>query len=242
VAAAVSPAGTGPASKATLIRPSLAASLEGSLHLLHLGLVRHRPRAIVVVEGFELDPLLGQAGTQLLPPPRHLTERAITGIGLDFGNSDCGHLGGGRLGYRVALTQPSRREQRHRRTEGQANHQCAPSHDREVSPTSGVELQEAPPACCRIQINKADSAGNQITAKTNTYTYTGTDPSDCADWTAVVNWPSTSRQTLVGTTPLDIIGVRLIVEHDWMTGFPPFTGSFDVDEATIIRLEPEAYE
>jgi hypothetical protein len=30
--------------------------------------------------------------------------------------------------------------------------------------------------------------------------------------------------------------------RDWVTGFPPFRGSFTIDESTITRLEPQAFE
>lgn len=96
-----------------------------------------------------------------------------------------------------------------------------------------------------LQIFKADpSTGNQIAASTNTWTLTGSDPYDCAnDWTIVENWPSTSRAVLFGpSSTLDIIGVRVINTHDYITGLPPFAGSIDIDEATISRMEPEGFE
>ena len=97
----------------------------------------------------------------------------------------------------------------------------------------------------QIQIFAADPVtGDRILSKTNTWTYIGSDPYDCAnDWTVVELWPSTSRNTSFGpTNPLDIIGVRLEYTHEWVTGFPPFRGSFTVDETTITRMEPEAFE
>lgn len=94
----------------------------------------------------------------------------------------------------------------------------------------------------RIEIYKADNNGNQIAGKTNTWTYQAGDPSDCASWTESVNWPSTSRQVTAGSTPLDIIGVRVLLDRSWITGFPPFSGSYTVNETTIIRMEPEAFE
>ena len=97
----------------------------------------------------------------------------------------------------------------------------------------------------QLQIFAADpDTGNQIVAKTNTWTYVGNDPYDCAnDWTIVENWPSTTRFVLFGpTSELDIIGVRVEYTHDWITGFPPFSGSFTVDEQTITRMEPEGFE
>ncbi len=97
----------------------------------------------------------------------------------------------------------------------------------------------------KLQIFAADpDTGNQIIAKTNTWTFVGNDPYDCAnDWTIDENWPATSRKVLFGpSNELDIIGVRVEYTHNWITGFPPFSGSFTVDEQTITRLEPEAFE
>ena len=97
----------------------------------------------------------------------------------------------------------------------------------------------------QIQIFAADpGTGDRIISKTNTWTFVGNDPYDCAnDWTIVENWPSTSRQVLFGpTSELDILGVRVEYTHNWVTGLPPFSGSFTVDEQTITRLEPEGFE
>jgi len=57
-----------------------------------------------------------------------------------------------------------------------------------------------------------------------------------------VGWPPSSRNTAVGTTPLDIIGVRVVLSRSWISGFGPFSGSAVVDESTITRLEPEVFE
>jgi len=96
-----------------------------------------------------------------------------------------------------------------------------------------------------LQIFEADpTTGNRIVANTNTWLLVGSDPYDCAnDWTIAENWPATSRNTAFGaSSQLDIIGVRIGYTHDWITGFPPFSGSFMVDEQTIIRMEPESFE
>jgi Flp pilus assembly protein TadG len=66
-------------------------------------------------------------------------------------------------------------------------------------------------------------------------------PSD--GWTInPVAWSPTTRQTTVGSTDLDIIGVRVIMTRSWVTGFPPFRGTSTIDESTITRLEPQAFE
>lgn len=96
-----------------------------------------------------------------------------------------------------------------------------------------------------IKIFKADPVtGDAESDKINTWTLSGNDPYDCGnDWTIDENWPATSRNTAYGlNSDLDIIGVRVVETHNWITGFPPFQGSFDVDETTITRMEPESFE
>lgn len=99
-----------------------------------------------------------------------------------------------------------------------------------------------------IQIFKADVNGNQ--GVTNFAVFDGGDPSLCNvpaqpsdTWTiSPVGWDATSRQTSVGVDALDIIGVRIIMTHDWITNFAPFQGSITIDESTITRLEPKVFE
>lgn len=101
----------------------------------------------------------------------------------------------------------------------------------------------------QVQIYKADEGtGNQ--GATNVATYNGGDATQCNyptqpgdGWTfGAIGWPATSRQATVGSNPLDIIGVRIVLNRSWVTGFPPFRGSFTVDESTITRLEPKVFE
>jgi len=101
-----------------------------------------------------------------------------------------------------------------------------------------------------IQIYKADP-GTGAQGLTNIATYNpGKDPEICNvpstaldGWTInPVNWSPTSRQTTVGTDELDIIGVRVLLTREWVTGFPPFRGTAQIDEATLTRLEPQAFE
>jgi hypothetical protein len=101
-----------------------------------------------------------------------------------------------------------------------------------------------------IQIYKAHPVtGAQ--GLTNVAVYNpGDDPTICNvpagptdGWTInPVAWAPTARETTVGSTDLDIIGVRVIMTRSWVTGFPPFRGSFTIDESTITRLEPQAFE
>lgn len=93
-----------------------------------------------------------------------------------------------------------------------------------------------------IEIYEATSDGDQIASLTNTWQYKNGDPLDCAlNWIVVEQWPSTTRQTAAGSQPLDIIGIRIQMTHNWITGFPPFTGSYLIDESTILRMEPEMF-
>jgi Flp pilus assembly protein TadG len=101
-----------------------------------------------------------------------------------------------------------------------------------------------------IQIYKAHPVTG-VQGLTNTAVYNpGEDPTICNvpagptdGWTInPVNWSPTSRQTTVGSTDLDIVGVRVIMTRSWVTGFPPFRGTVTIDESTITRLEPQAFE
>jgi Flp pilus assembly protein TadG len=101
-----------------------------------------------------------------------------------------------------------------------------------------------------IQIFEADE-GTGAQGLTNVATYVpGEDPEICNvpptindGWTiSPINWSPTSRQTTVGSQALDIIGVRVILTRSWVTNFPPFRGSFQIDETTLTRMEPEAFE
>ncbi len=94
----------------------------------------------------------------------------------------------------------------------------------------------------RVEIYRATPSGNQIPGQTNIYTFTTGEITECDDWTATVQWNSTARQVSVGSGALDIIGVRVILEHEWISQFPPFSGSFDINETAIGRMEPESFE
>jgi Flp pilus assembly protein TadG len=96
----------------------------------------------------------------------------------------------------------------------------------------------------RIEIFKADSAGNQSPGTTNTFRFTGTDHNNCTHWTKTINWASTTRQTSVSSTgipALDVIGVRIVLTHRWISQFPPYSGNLSVNENSIVRMEPEAF-
>lgn len=93
-----------------------------------------------------------------------------------------------------------------------------------------------------FQVFEANTNGTQNTANTNSYTYLGGDPNDCANWYATVAWPPGERQVVAGSVPLDIVGLRIVYDTAWATGIPPFTGSFTVDRSSISRIEPEVFE
>ena len=96
----------------------------------------------------------------------------------------------------------------------------------------------------QIEIFHADANGNQIPGQTNIWQYLNGDPADCINsWFTLPTWPSTSRYTTAGPSrPLDIIGVRIRMDRNWISNFPPFTGGYTVDEASILRMEPEVFE
>lgn len=103
----------------------------------------------------------------------------------------------------------------------------------------------------RIEIYQAAEGTGAQGATNRAFVDTSGDPSICNQpvhgvndgWTiTILNYPPTSRQTTVGDENLDIVGVRAVMTRSWLTGFPPFQGSFTIDETTITRLEPEAFD
>lgn len=95
----------------------------------------------------------------------------------------------------------------------------------------------------RLEIFQSNSSGDPIPGKINTYTYIGGDPANCStSWTESVLWDPVTRNTITGpSTQLDIIGIRLIYDHEWITNLGPFGGTWQFDQTTITRLEPEAF-
>ena len=97
----------------------------------------------------------------------------------------------------------------------------------------------------QIEIYKADAGGNQIPGLTNVWQYLGGDPTDCVNsWNTSPNpWLPAARQTTAGPSqPLDIIGIRIQMPRNWITNFPPFSGTYTIDEHSILRMEPEVFE
>ena len=94
-----------------------------------------------------------------------------------------------------------------------------------------------------VRIYEADSNGNPIPANTEIWTHIGGDPADCANWGSIGSWPASDRDVTVSPgEQLDIIGVQVRYTHNWITSFGPFSGFSLIDEATISRLEPQAFE
>jgi Flp pilus assembly protein TadG len=101
----------------------------------------------------------------------------------------------------------------------------------------------------QVEIFRASVNGGVVTGP-NTADYEGGGPAKCSvpaevddTWTYNSSpWPPSSRNTEVGqgVSP-DILGVRIQVTHQWITGFPPFRGSVQIDETTITRIEPEVF-
>ena len=101
----------------------------------------------------------------------------------------------------------------------------------------------------RIDIYKADEGTGAQGITNQAVRNAANDPADCTQphgpsdgWTInPIAYAPTSRQTTVGVNNLDIIGVRVVMTRSWLTGFPPFRGSFVIDESTITRVEPEVF-
>jgi Flp pilus assembly protein TadG len=101
-----------------------------------------------------------------------------------------------------------------------------------------------------VRIYRADSRGNELQGpNTGSWRDNGNAPKcsnpNAFDDTWTVNssaWAPTSREVGVGQdmSP-DIIGVQIRLTRNWITGFPPFNGTFTIDERTITRLEPKAF-
>lgn len=103
-----------------------------------------------------------------------------------------------------------------------------------------------------IQIFEAGlPSGQPINGNVNIAEYNGGDPLSCISYTDITDgWDFTAtpympgeRNTTAGSEPLEVIGVRVILTREWVTGFPPFNGGpYDVDDDTISRVEPEAFD
>ena len=107
----------------------------------------------------------------------------------------------------------------------------------------------------QIVVFKASPGTGNSTGTENVAVYVGGDPSDCEyqnpdgseSWQiSPKGYDPTSRNTIVGNDAsdpdLELVGVQVKWTHEWLTGLPPFNGSFLIDEQTITRVEPEAFD
>ena len=95
----------------------------------------------------------------------------------------------------------------------------------------------------RVEIFKADGNGNPLPGQVNVWR-PGTGP--CGGLVMQSEgYPAPSRQTeapLSSSDPsLALVGVRLVLDRSWITGFGPFSGDYSIDESSLLRIEPEIY-
>jgi hypothetical protein len=107
--------------------------------------------------------------------------------------------------------------------------------------TSGALQNISADSIVEIWIYRSDTSG----AVLNTQRYRPKSSSDTQpiDLDCTVGWyrnedgyPSSARDN--DNPPLDWVGVRLIFEHEWQTGFLWFTGTAQWEEDTVMRIEP----
>ena len=122
-----------------------------------------------------------------------------------------------------------------------------------------VGNRTSPPADCTILEAAAGAlqaiAGNQVaelwiyrsdtlgTVTTTSNKYRPSQPTDnpatlvCGTWFPMsVSWPASSRD-VTGTTR-DWLGVKILYDHDWQTGFLWWNGSSRWVEDAVMHLEP----
>ena len=96
-----------------------------------------------------------------------------------------------------------------------------------------------------VWVFRADSNGDP-TADKNVFRPGNNviDPGDilaCGAWTKsyVSSWDPGARN--VGSSNLDIIGIRISFDHNWLTGFGPFNGTISFDDDAVMRMEPQFF-
>lgn len=95
----------------------------------------------------------------------------------------------------------------------------------------------------RVEIFRADGNGNPIPGQVNVWR-PGVGP--CGGLVMQSEgYPALGRQTeapLRSSDPsLDLVGVRVVLDRSWITGFGPFSGDYTIDESSLLRIEPEIY-
>jgi len=103
----------------------------------------------------------------------------------------------------------------------------------------GVEIDNVQ----QVWIFKADAAGEPVPGVRQVYRpKTTADTADTlvcsAGWVQIEDGYPPSTRSVVSSN-LDLLGVRVIFTHQWVTQFPPFSGQETWTADTIMRLEPQ---
>jgi hypothetical protein len=91
----------------------------------------------------------------------------------------------------------------------------------------------------RIEVFRGNKSGAQVSTATNVYHYRFGDPVVCSSWESIVAWSPSVRHAVAGDGPLDQVGVRVVLDHGFASGVPPFAGVVTIDEAATTGLIPE---
>lgn len=117
--------------------------------------------------------------------------------------------------------------------------------------TAGLNGQLDPTNISEVYIYRSDTSGSFIAGDSNRYQY---DPSDPAcpwipcplpgagfeGYGAPSNWVPADRSTVLPDP--DILGVRVVYQHDWITTIMPFMGTPATwTEDARVRLEPDLF-
>ncbi len=95
-----------------------------------------------------------------------------------------------------------------------------------------------------VYIFKANSDGSMSTERQH-YKVAGDTPADLLvcnegwDRQAGSNWPPTDRSVVAGD--LDLLGIRIVFSHDWITNVGPFGGTTTWVDDAVMRLEPKTF-
>lgn len=89
-----------------------------------------------------------------------------------------------------------------------------------------------------VWIHESDTSGTVGASQR----YRPAEPDDvdlvCGTWVRTANgWPEGGRDN--DGDVRDWVGVRVVFDHDWLTGFPGFTGSVRWNTGTVMHIEPD---
>ena len=97
-------------------------------------------------------------------------------------------------------------------------------------------------AVSEVWIFRADADGNPGPRNRYRPKVDTDDPTSvfCNRWVRIgaAGWPVPTRDNTVPNRAN--LGVRVIFDHAWVTGLPPFTGTVQWRNDTVMRIEPEA--